>query len=78
MMACAQKDLDLKYLRRCFTLARKAGVKTYPNPLVGAVVVKNGRVIGEGYHHACGKDHAEVDALKIVLKIHRKLLFMSI
>ena len=43
-MACAQKDLDLKYLRRCFTLARKAGVKTYPNPLVGAVVVKNGRV----------------------------------
>ena len=63
-MACAQKDLDLKYLKKCFSLARKAGVNTYPNPLVGAVIVKNGRIIGEGYHHACGKDHAEVDALK--------------
>ena len=63
-MASNQKDLDLKYLKRCFTLARKAGVRTYPNPMVGAVVVKDGRVIGEGYHHACGCDHAEVDALK--------------
>ncbi len=62
-MARIRKDLDIKYLRRCFSLARKAGVKTYPNPLVGAVVVKNDQVIGEGYHHACGMNHAEVDAL---------------
>ena len=45
-------------------MARKSGVRTYPNPMVGAVVVKDGRVIGEGYHRACGCDHAEVDALK--------------
>tara|TARA_B100000674_G_C37906478_1_gene946368 strand:+ start:450 stop:1511 length:1062 start_codon:yes stop_codon:yes gene_type:complete len=63
-MAPSTKVCDLKHLRRCFVLARKAGVNTFPNPLVGAVIVKNGRVIGEGYHHACGEDHAEVDALK--------------
>ncbi len=63
-MAQSTKDYDLKYLKRCFVLANKAGVKAFPNPLVGAVLVKNGRVIGEGYHHACGKDHAEVNAIK--------------
>ncbi len=52
MMACALE------------LAARALGKTVPNPMVGAVVIKNGRVLAEGYHRAAGKDHAEVVALK--------------
>ena len=59
-----QLKLDRKYIRRCFALAIKAGVRAYPNPMVGAVIVKDGRIIGEGYHRFCGADHAEVDAIK--------------
>jgi len=44
-------------------LARKAQDKTYPNPMVGAVIVKRGRVIGRGYHKRAGADHAEVAAI---------------
>lgn len=53
-----------KYLHRTLELARKGLGHTWPNPLVGAVIVKNDRVIGEGFHRAQGLDHAEVDALK--------------
>lgn len=67
-MAINPTQQDIKYLKRCFTLARKAGVKAYPNPMVGAVIVKSGRVIGEGYHRFCGADHAEVDAIKNCLE----------
>ena len=55
---------DQDFIRRTFTLAQKAMGNTWPNPMVGAVVVKNGKIIGEGYHHQQGQDHAEVDALK--------------
>lgn len=44
--------------------ARKGLGHTRPNPPVGAVIVKDGRIIGKGYHHKCGCDHAEVDAIK--------------
>jgi diaminohydroxyphosphoribosylaminopyrimidine deaminase/5-amino-6-(5-phosphoribosylamino)uracil reductase len=44
-------------------LAWRAAGQTHPNPLVGAVVVNNGGVVGEGYHHRCGESHAEVVAL---------------
>ena len=44
--------------------ARKGLGHTRPNPPVGAVIVKDGRIIGKGYHHTCGCDHAEVDAIK--------------
>ena len=44
-------------------LAEKAWGQTSPNPLVGAVVVKNNKIIGQGYHHRAGKPHAEVNAL---------------
>lgn len=63
-MTGRQLQIDKKYLRRCFALARKAGSLAYPNPMVGAVIVKEGRIISEGYHHFCGADHAEVDAIK--------------
>lgn len=51
-------------IRRTFDLARRGLGATWPNPLVGAVIVKDGRIIAEGHHHRHGLDHAEVDALK--------------
>lgn len=55
---------DKRFMMRAIELARKAEGKTYPNPLVGAVVVKNGKIVGEGYHKRAGTPHAEVIALK--------------
>ena len=52
------------YILKTFELAKLGKGATWPNPLVGAVVVKDGRIIGEGYHHQQGLDHAEVDAIK--------------
>ena len=56
--------LDERYLRRALQLAERARGHTYPNPLVGAVVVKDGRILGEGYHPRAGEPHAEVLALR--------------
>lgn len=55
---------DQGYLRRTFELALKGLGATWPNPLVGCVIVKDGRIIGEGFHRGPGLDHAELDALK--------------
>ena len=52
---------DKYYMRKCFELAKKASGKTLRNPLVGAVLVKNGKILSKGYHHEYGKAHAEVD-----------------
>ncbi|WP_017654993.1 bifunctional diaminohydroxyphosphoribosylaminopyrimidine deaminase/5-amino-6-(5-phosphoribosylamino)uracil reductase RibD [Fortiea contorta] len=57
-------DFDFCMMRRCLELARRALGRTSPNPLVGAVVVKNGVIIGEGFHPRAGEPHAEVFALK--------------
>ncbi len=51
------------YMRRALDLAGQGRGFTSPNPMVGAVVVKDGRIVGEGYHHAAGRPHAEVNAL---------------
>ena len=59
-----RKAADEKFLLRAVELARKGEGHTRPNPPVGAVVVKNGRIVGEGWHRRCGADHAEVAALK--------------
>lgn len=50
------------YMRRAIELAKKAQGFTNPNPMVGAVIVKDGRIIGEGYHKICGELHAERNA----------------
>lgn len=55
---------DEKYMARALELARTAEGKTYPNPIVGSVVVNNGEVVGEGFHPKAGKPHAEVYALR--------------
>jgi len=52
------------YMRQALRLARKGAGRTAPNPAVGAVVVRRGRVVGEGYHHAAGLPHAEIEALR--------------
>ena len=54
------------YMQRCIELAKKAVGQTYPNPLVGAVIVYNGKIIGEGYHHQAGENHAEINAINSV------------
>jgi len=56
------KDED--YMAAALRLAKKGAGKTSPNPQVGAVIVKGDRVIGQGYHHRAGGDHAEAAALK--------------
>ena len=56
-------DFDTLMMRRCLELAKRAAGKTSPNPLVGSVVVKDGKIIGEGFHPGVGKPHAEVFAL---------------
>lgn len=59
-------NIDELYMQRCLQLASMAEGHTSPNPMVGAVVVHNGRIIGEGYHHKCGEPHAEVNAIASV------------
>lgn len=56
-------DSDQKFMQRALELAVKARGRTNPNPMVGAVIVKNGQIIGEGYHHQAGTPHAEIHAL---------------
>ncbi|MBQ8673749.1 MAG: bifunctional diaminohydroxyphosphoribosylaminopyrimidine deaminase/5-amino-6-(5-phosphoribosylamino)uracil reductase RibD [Bacteroides sp.] len=55
-----------KYMWRCIQLARNAFSTAAPNPMVGAVIVHNGQIIGEGYHIRCGGPHAEVNAIRSV------------
>lgn len=52
-------------MRRALELAETARGRTNPNPMVGAVIVKNGEIVGEGWHHKAGTPHAEVHALKM-------------
>lgn len=65
-----KKDKET-YMALALSLAAKAADKTYPNPMVGAVIVSGSRIIGKGYHEICGQDHAEVRALKSANKITR-------
>lgn len=58
------EDKDLKYMELALELAGKALGRTSPNPMVGAVVVKDGRIVGKGYHARAGTPHAEIHALR--------------
>lgn len=57
---------DEFYIKRCIALAQKALGNTYPNPLVGSVIVHNNRIIGEGFHKKAGEPHAEINAINSV------------
>lgn len=56
-------SVDVHYMRLALREARKGLGRTSPNPCVGAVIVKDGKVIGKGYHHKAGTPHAEIHAL---------------
>lgn len=58
--------IDEKYMHRCLQLAEKGAGCVSPNPMVGAVVVHDGKIIGEGYHKRFGEAHAEVNAIDSV------------
>lgn len=64
MSASRASVQDEKYMRLACRLAHKAAGRTSPNPQVGAVLVRRGKVIGSGYHRFAGGDHAEIIALK--------------
>ena len=51
---------------RCIQLAENGLGNTYPNPLVGSVIVYDGKIIGEGWHKKAGEPHAEVNAINAV------------
>jgi diaminohydroxyphosphoribosylaminopyrimidine deaminase/5-amino-6-(5-phosphoribosylamino)uracil reductase len=70
-------SVDKYYMRRCLQLARCAAGSTSPNPQVGAVIVCDGRIIGEGYHVRAGEPHAEVNAVRSVKPVDRCLLQQS-
>lgn len=54
------------YIKRCLALAKNGLGITYPNPMVGSVIVHNGKIIGEGWHKKAGEAHAEVNAIHSV------------
>src|SRR3989338_2316486 len=54
----------VRWMRRALALAARGRGKTLPNPCVGAVLVKQGRIIGEGWHQMAGMPHAEIEAIQ--------------
>lgn len=65
-MTNISQTTDKLYMLRCIELARQAEGLTYPNPMVGSVIVHNGKIIGEGFHKKHGTPHAEVNAINSV------------
>jgi len=57
------QENDEYYMGRALRLAKRGEGRTSPNPMVGAVIVRDGRIIGEGYHACCGENHDEVNAI---------------
>ena len=57
-------DADTQFMLRALELAEEAMGETFPNPLVGAVIVKDGEPVGEGYHRGAGHPHAEAEAIR--------------
>ncbi|MEO8533115.1 MAG: bifunctional diaminohydroxyphosphoribosylaminopyrimidine deaminase/5-amino-6-(5-phosphoribosylamino)uracil reductase RibD [Flavobacterium sp.] len=59
-------NINEKYIKRCIELAKNGLGTTYPNPMVGSVIVYNDQIIGEGWHKKAGGPHAEVNAIRSV------------
>ncbi len=71
-------DLHESYMRRCISLALQGMGCVAPNPMVGAVLVHNDRIIGEGYHEKYGQAHAEVNCINSVLPEDEPLVSSSV
>ena len=74
-------EVDIKFMQRCIQLAQCGEAGAAPNPMVGAVVVCDGRIIGEGFHRRCGGPHAEVNAINSVKEKHllsRSTIYVSL
>ena len=74
-------SLDEIYMQRCLQLAKRAEGCTSPNPMVGALLVADGQVIAEGYHHKAGLPHAEPNAINQVSDLNllkRATLYVSL
>jgi len=54
-------DSDIQYMQRCLALAEKGRYTARPNPVVGALLVKEGQVLAEGWHEKAGEDHGNHD-----------------
>ncbi|MBZ0099323.1 MAG: bifunctional diaminohydroxyphosphoribosylaminopyrimidine deaminase/5-amino-6-(5-phosphoribosylamino)uracil reductase RibD, partial [Taibaiella sp.] len=65
------------YIRRCFELSLRGKGRVSPNPMVGAVLVHNGRIIGEGWHKEYGGPHAEINCLASVAEEDKHLIPQS-
>lgn len=75
------KSDDIKFMRRCLDLASKAEGLTYPNPMVGSVIVNEHKIIGEGFHLKAGGPHAEVFAINSVIdkeKLKSSTLYVNL
>jgi diaminohydroxyphosphoribosylaminopyrimidine deaminase / 5-amino-6-(5-phosphoribosylamino)uracil reductase len=64
---------DQRLMHEAIQLARKGLGLTSPNPAVGAILVKNGKILGRGWHHQAGSPHAEIEAIKDAC-LHRHFL----
>lgn len=72
---------DEKWMKRCIRIARNGAAGAPPNPMVGAVLVCDGHIVGEGYHVRCGGPHAEVNAVASVRDrslLRRSTLYVSL
>lgn len=72
---------DSFYMQRCIELAALGLGNAAPNPMVGCVIVHNGKIIGEGYHHKSGEPHAEVNAIQSVRDktlLSRSVLYVNL
>ncbi len=70
-------NVEVQYMDRCFQLARLGASAVAPNPMVGAVLVFEGRIIGEGWHQCYGEAHAEVNCIKSVQAADHHLISES-
>ena len=71
-------DTDRQYMERALELAERGRGRTSPNPMVGCVIVRDGKIIGEGFHEKAGQPHAEVRALDAAGDIARSTVYVTL
>lgn len=69
---------DIFFMREAIRLAKKGRYGAHPNPMVGAVLVKNGKIIGRGFHKEFGKEHAEINAIKNTKTAKNAVLYVTL